>query len=188
MHGLHASPETPVERREDARILSGVLDELYFRRQYRVGNGAYAGASTSITIARSATVLFPGTAGGAPSWRIQERRLDRWQRAGARFTIAYTSDAASTNNFVFFLRISGSNDGDLVTALTDYVTAVWLLPGPAVASTRKKKVVVDLNPLLIPGDKELLHMRFVRDKTNVADTNPNDLHVFSIDMEVLPQI
>jgi len=184
MKGLHPFPKSDSEHRENLRVQTEVLEELYFKPTFYAGDGYFNGGTllTSNVVPGNSTVEFP--AAGQPTWRNEHRRRARWQNAAIRLTITYTAIAGSTNPFVVALRTREHQPGD-VLATANILAARLVLPGPAVANTEMSFVYVS-PAAAINGAKPNVTFSVFRDKTDAADTNANSLHVISAEWEVIP--
>lgn len=184
MKGLNPFPASPAEFRENLRVETEVLEELYFRPTFYAGDGLVAsGALLSCgVVPGSSSVEFP--AAGTPVWRIERRRRARWQAATVRVTITYTAIAGSVNPFVFNLRTREYGPGD-VLATANILAVRLVLPGPAVANTVMEFVSAPA-ATAINGAKANMMFTAFRDKTDAGDTNANSLHVLSMQWEILP--
>lgn len=184
MLGIRVDAEDPVDRRATLRTINEVADELYFRPAFYAGDGAVSGgaAFASAVVPGTSSVEFPNA--GAPAWRIERLRRGRWRAASLRITLAYTAIAGSTNNFRFLLAFRERGAGDVLPT-ANVVSAVLLLPGPAVASTEMS--FTHVTAALSFGYKTGLTFAHSRDAAHVDDTNANSLHILSVLWEILPQ-
>lgn len=184
MKGVVINPPGRVDEANNFRLITGMLDELYFRREYHAGKGRYdAGAAVAMN-GRGAVVNFPNASN--PSWRLVERRAERWRRAGVYAKLAYTVDAAGGGNFYFRLNILNFDTGDNLATIAQ-TTLNLTIPSPAANADILTAELVDTTSTIIPGDKGWVIYIVQRISADAADTSANTLQILSLDIKVLPQ-
>lgn len=184
MRGLILNPPGEAEERENWRLVGDMVDELYFRREYRAGLGRYdVGAAVAMN-SRGAVVSFPNA--GNPSWRLVERRAERWRRAGIHAKLAYTVDAAGGGDFYFRLNILNFDAGDNLATIAQ-TTLNLAIASPAANSDVLTAELVDTTSTIIPGNKGWVIFLLQRISADAADTSANALQILSLDIRVLPQ-
>lgn len=100
MRGLYSEPASALEMRENLRVLSGAVDQVYDRHELWDTNAALATA-THGTVGPAgsvvpAIIMAPGVLSVA-RWTFSV--LPRHQKSTLRLTFYYSSPVGSTNNF-----------------------------------------------------------------------------------------
>lgn len=173
------------EARENVRVISEVLDELYFKAAMVPGLGYFdAGINLATNVIPGCSTVEFTKAGGPVAWRTEWRRRARWRNAAARVTITYSAAVGSANAFHLDLRTRESAAGD-VHIVPNILAAAIVIPGPAVAFAEMSYTYVSPG-VAINGAKPTLTLAISRNPVAADDTNANSLHILSVEWEIIP--
>ncbi len=176
MNGLHPFPAADSEIRENWRVVSEVLDELYFELFLEPGMGGLYGTAAKVVITagvpRANAIELPDAVTGI--WLLALPVRDRFSRLSYQLDVDYTSPVAGVANFTLqadlFLTTPG---GNLQTDPTITVQA----PAPGPANINDEKRVTLTAPITTLVSPLYRHMRFRLIRLGAADANNNPLHV-----------
>lgn len=185
MKGVRVAPRDGIEHRENLRILSGAIDNLYdsFHLFQHNANLVTATAGT-IGPAGSvvpAVIMAPGVVSSA-RWIFPV--LPRHVRSTLRFTFYYSSPAGSTNTFALTTTADAHNPSGVVSTKVNVgVSTTANYAGPAIANAIVSAVVLMNAATFSSASHLFLKLALQR---GAVDANAGDFAFIYGLLEVLP--
>jgi hypothetical protein len=185
MRGLYLEPSTPVQHRENLRVVSAAVDHLY-DAHHLFEHNANLVTATSGTVGPAgsvipAIIMAPGVTSTA-RWIFPV--LPRHVRSTLRLTIYYSSPAGSTNNFGLTTSADAHNPSGILSGkVTVGAVTAANYPGPATANHLATATILMNAATFSSASHLFLKVALTR---GAADANAGDFAFIYGLLEVLP--
>ena len=178
----NANADSGAALRRNLRAVERHINNDHYVRSFGPGDMVYEATAATGVVGRWGVGVLPALAD--TSALITFERPSEWASGKLKITLRSSAPVAAATNYRIFLQGTVAKPGSVMTATTLILNDVATAPGPAVANTRVDRIAYSTSN--VTQEFDIVSIKVIRTGTNIADTNPNAFHIYSVRVEFIP--